>query len=651
MLVFFDILALGDKHVLALKQHERRKILERVIRCDPGRAELAEYQIIRFSSSDAPAKLRDLLTECILARGEGLIIKPADEPYFNFENTRIFQSCSIKLKKGSIANLGDEGDFAVVGATYNAAKAKDYNIPHLQWTDFYIGCLENKDDVLREKAKPRFVVVTIVSLSNRILKALLCSGNVLTSPYGANSHFDLRIEKGTTKGRKPAVIFTNPPVVEIRCFAFDKEGNTGFWTMRFPQVTKLHADRTFLDVVSFQELQQMAERAKAEPQDEAGERLRWIKLLEAADPRGIAVDASTPSTCSSVASGRQKVFLIREDTVERQLQATNSDVMNVHAPSFSSDHVRCVSSSRSSAKSGMESDYRLSPPASAILTSIRNSSRSGKRMQERGSESPIQPSKRQKVTGSFEKTCLHSLAINEPTMTVLKGQRASSRPLLDITSNSSNTPTAPIGGEYLSKTELKTFETTPATTLTERKGCVRPYPTPPDADGSTRGSGAMAPAQDSVLHSGPGTLMETPLNEVSKAAVNFSACQHALASCPFTNCSFLLTPYTGEIPRLIEYLLPSHGANFIRDPQLWLDLERFPKRCAITGNKIRKLVLVEPTKRHETVQIFKAIEKLGLVSGGKREWVEVYDWRLLQGLETAKKMRYDLWRHFWIGAA
>jgi DNA ligase 4 len=57
----------------------------------------------------------------------------------------------------------------------------------------------------------------------------------------------------------------------------------------------------------------------------------------------------------------------------------------------------------------------------------------------------------------------------------------------------------------------------------------------------------------------------------------------------------------------------------------------------------------------ETVQIFAAVEKLRLVNGGKREWVEVYDWRLVESLskieDTSNNMRYDVWRHFWIGAA
>ena len=63
MLMFFDILALDEKRVLGLKQHERRQLLERVIRCVPGHADLAEYQTICFSSPGAATELRNILPD------------------------------------------------------------------------------------------------------------------------------------------------------------------------------------------------------------------------------------------------------------------------------------------------------------------------------------------------------------------------------------------------------------------------------------------------------------------------------------------------------------------------------------------------------------------------------------------------------------
>ncbi len=70
-----------------------------------------------------------MFAKCIVARQEGLVLK-ADDPYFSFgASRRRFGSCPIKLKKGYLTDFGDVGDFAVVGARYDAGKAKAYNIP------------------------------------------------------------------------------------------------------------------------------------------------------------------------------------------------------------------------------------------------------------------------------------------------------------------------------------------------------------------------------------------------------------------------------------------------------------------------------------------------------------------------------------------
>jgi DNA ligase-4 len=673
MLMFFDILALDKEQVLGLKQHERRRLLDSVIRCIPSRADLAEYQIIRFSSPHAAAELRSVFAKCITARVEGLVMKPADEPYFNFENSRTFRSCYIKLKKEAIGAFGDVGDFAIVGAAYDSVKAKTYMIPCLQWTDFYIGCLENKDEILRANAKPRFVVITTVSLSQQILEALMRTRHVVSLPYGTTDHFDLRIENGVEQGRKPSVIFTNPPVVDIRCFAFDKEGNTGFWTMRFPTVTKMHADRTYLDTVSFLELQRMAKIHKIVPEDEAGEELKWIKLLEATDPRGIAADASTQYTSSSAPttpsprrrfledSGRRKVFLIREDTAGRQQQVPDSDILIADASLLTVDHV--PSSTTSVGSHMMMGGRRLRHLVSVSSIAVQNTGRSSKRTADASSESPVQPLKRQKASDSPKSSCLHSPALDKPLITIPKVPPNLGRPLSDITNSSLKPYTSPNMSKLFSIAQNNTFKATAnhAGELTKRKsylGIGLPYPTPPAVDCSSSASGGghhvieNSPPSSRPRPGNNSKLLETPLERSSELN---GICQQASASCIFINCSFLLTPCIAGMPQLTEDLLPSHGAHFILDPQIWLYSYKFPERCSFIGHKLRKLVLVEPRNAQETAQIFKEIQCLNLVkSDGKREWVEVYDFRLVEyvsKMEMGKRMRYNVWRHFWIGAA
>jgi DNA ligase 4 len=104
--VFFDILALDEFPVLCFKQCERRKLLEDLIHCNPGHVELSEYQLIHFSAPHAAAELRQMFAKTIYGRDEGLVLKPADEPYFNLDSSREFRSCCIKLKKLYIGNLG-----------------------------------------------------------------------------------------------------------------------------------------------------------------------------------------------------------------------------------------------------------------------------------------------------------------------------------------------------------------------------------------------------------------------------------------------------------------------------------------------------------------------------------------------------------------
>ena len=661
MLMFFDILALDEEQVLGLKQHERRRLLERVIRRVPGRADLAEYQTIHFSSLGAATQLRNLLAKCITARGEGLVMKPADEPYFNFENSRTFRSCWIKLKKEAIAAFGDVGDFAIVGAAYDPIKAKTYRIPSLQWTDFYIGCLENKDDILRTGVKPRFVVVTTVSLSRRILGALMHTYYVVSLPYGTADPFDLRIENGVNRGRKPSVIFTNPPVVDVRCFAFHREGNTGFWTMRFPTVTKLHGDRTYLDTISFLELQRMAEIHKTLPEDEAAEELRWIKLLEAADPRGVAVDASTQNTSSSAPttpsprrrllkdSGRYQAFLIREDTAERQ-QVPDGDIVVADTSPLAVDHVL---SSTNFVRSPTIDDRQSSHLVSLSTISVQNRGRSSKRTRDASSESPVQPLKRQKISDSPKSSYLPSPAVDEPPIIIPKVPPDLSRPLSDITNSSTEPCTSPKVSKWLSTIQKHTFEATANHDgeLTKRKiysGTGSPCPTPPDVDGPSSAPGGHYVTENSPHSSRPGNNSNDPETPLERNPWKYGVCQQAFTSCLFINCSFLLAPCIAGMPRLTEDLLPSHSAHFILDPQLWLGSD-------FIRHKIRKLVLVEPRRAQETVQLFKAIQDLKLIkSDGKREWVEVYDFRLVEcvsKMEMGKRMRYDVWRHFWIGAA
>ncbi|OAA75501.1 ATP dependent DNA ligase domain protein [Akanthomyces lecanii RCEF 1005] len=301
MMVYYDIFLLDDQSLMDVVHSERFKLLEKVIHCERGIAALVQREILDFRHSMAASALRKAFAKVVIERGEGLVLKP-DEPYIIIGDNGQTTSCRcIKLKKEYIGAFGDVGDFAIVGAGFHAARAKAHRIPNLKWTHFYVGCLNNKEEVRRWDHRPEFTVVCAVELSEALLRSFLALGELSAVPRAENTSTKLTIPAGIQCPVGLTVAFTNPMVVDLRCFSFDKPGNIGFWTPRFPAVTKLHTDRDYTDVVTFDELQALAIEAVEKPElEDSQENLHWIAKLEGADPRGIAVDAVSQATASTM---------------------------------------------------------------------------------------------------------------------------------------------------------------------------------------------------------------------------------------------------------------------------------------------------------------------------------------------------------------
>jgi hypothetical protein len=58
----------------------------------------------------------------------------------------------MKLKKDHIPGLGDNLDFCIVGAGFDADYARDGGKAQQgqKWNTWHVGCLENKSDVLED---------------------------------------------------------------------------------------------------------------------------------------------------------------------------------------------------------------------------------------------------------------------------------------------------------------------------------------------------------------------------------------------------------------------------------------------------------------------------------------------------------------------
>ncbi|KAM0346925.1 hypothetical protein ACHAPU_005265 [Fusarium lateritium] len=303
MIIYYDIILLEDQSLINLRHSERFKILSNLIRCRKGWAELVPRQVVDFGQTLGASTLRKIFAVTILARKEGLVLKP-DEPYFDFtDQRRKFSSCCIKLKKEYIGNFGDVGDFAVVGARYDSTKALTYRIPGLKWTHFYVGCLDNREAVKRWNEKPEFTIVNVVELNEMMLKEVVVYSNTDSVAPEENDALSFKLAQGVEQGSPPTVVFTKPLVFDLKCFSFDRVGNTGFWSLRFPSVTKVHFDRDFTDTISFEDLQALAKDATTATElEDSQENLEWIAKLEAADPRGIAVDAVSQLTVTTIST-------------------------------------------------------------------------------------------------------------------------------------------------------------------------------------------------------------------------------------------------------------------------------------------------------------------------------------------------------------
>ncbi len=201
--------------------------------------------MIAFHYPGADERLREAFARAISQRWEGLVLKGCDDPYFSRDKC----SSSIKLKKDYIPGLGDTADFVILGGLRNHEEVAALGTGKLWWSLFHIGCLENKDDVLRFAAKPKFRIVDIVDkhgISKESMIHLNRHGYFSSVPFSESiPEFDVISEP--ERRLRPTELFKHPFIVEIVGAGFDKPANAGY-----PRVLKIHEDHSFRDITNFQ---------------------------------------------------------------------------------------------------------------------------------------------------------------------------------------------------------------------------------------------------------------------------------------------------------------------------------------------------------------------------------------------------------------
>ena len=285
MIFFYDVLMIDDEPILERPLFERRVYLERLIRPIMGRVGVADSWNLDFSKPNAAEELCGHMANAFARRWEGLVMKPADESYFGNGSSGAW----IKLKKDYIPGLGDTADIAVIGASYDQSAHKQTAISNLKWTHFYLGCLFNRDEVMKG-AKPYFAVIDMVSYGLRPddLKTLNQIG--VFSAIDANSPFAQATYKYHMVSTLPkmAVVFKKPFVLEVMGGGFDKPSDSDWYTLRWPRVLKIHEDRDWKEAVDLEQLQQLALEARTAPVDDIREEIeQWMEKLGHVNKRTI----------------------------------------------------------------------------------------------------------------------------------------------------------------------------------------------------------------------------------------------------------------------------------------------------------------------------------------------------------------------------
>ncbi|KAK3325535.1 hypothetical protein B0H66DRAFT_588289 [Apodospora peruviana] len=687
MIVYYDLLMVDDESLLAVRQSERFGRLKHLVAEVPGRSALVKRQIIDGSRPSATSDLRRAFAECITARHEGLVLKP-DDPYFDFDTSRRpYSCCAIKLKKEYVGNFGDIGDFAVVGARFDAAKAKTYGTPRLKWTQFYVGCLDNKDEVLRFHRRPRFVVTNVVELNATQLNTFLTFVNPVSVPEAENDSISLRIEPGIDDGKRPSTIFTDPPVFDLRCFSFDKVGNTGFWSPRFPVVNKIHCDRTYRDTLSFSELQDMAIKEKElPPPDDSQELLGWIAALENADPQSsLIVDASSQATTATTESTIQTLTSPSIASASQNPLAVSSPLPMEQTRTLPEPYIRPQAEVRAAVPGAPPTPPRSSAiQASETITPTRTADKTGSALVRQKKRSYESLDVTEKNNTSPGRTKVRRCSGDQTAATGTTGVSQVSVSTVSSSSNSQREPISDIRASSLRRNSvIRRSCTGTATGVPPRLGGVDSMYQPnlekfPAAAASTSGqpgSLALPTSTSSHVNSVPAaTKIATPptSSDLSRAAAPPRAapppttatttthsevpdnkatavvdeqtapaavaagrcCKYLRNLCSLAGCSLLLSPCIADYPWVTEDLLSCHGVReYIRDPRGWL--VRDSDGRVKTTTERRLVILVDARRKEPTKTFLNLVGDTGLTyRTGERRWIEVYDWRVLEGLRT-----------------
>ncbi|KAM0818809.1 hypothetical protein AB5N19_04622 [Seiridium cardinale] len=639
MIIYYDILLIDDDSLLTTRQSDRFRRLESLITPREGHAALVQRQMIDFRKRDAAKQLEDVFVKSSLAREEGLVLKPND-PYVNFgSGSKHYASCAIKLKMAYLEGMGDVGDFAVIGASYDATRAKELKIEGLKYTHFFVACLQNPKQATAETAKPSYIVTNVVTLNEALSKYFKIYCNPPAVPLSENTYSVLDF-RGLGTPDRPKDIFPDPPVFDVYSFSFDKPPNSGMWTMRFPQVSKIHLDRSYLDVLSSEKLQEAALNATKSPEmEDSQENSLLLSRIKRADPGRKSADYDSQATASPVST-------VSATTSMRSTE-DNTQEYDILNPIF--EHTPAISNS----KRGL-----ITPPRSTTVN----------------------------VVGAAD--AAENVSANESTDTSSRNRKRTSQSMKDLSpykkakmpsksTTANTTKRKPLGARDANDSQRSTRST-------RSRRSESPLPTLGEIETTPPTEGYLPSSVNGSFH----TANETPSSPLRRTprkkknaevepvdstkdrtpqAVHGCAHVGSESECAFVNCNFLLAPCISNYA-WTQDLLRGHGIlDFAVDPATWeipsLSGVSPRSRGSIPGwangkknTRVRKICLVEVRRPGATDEFMKKIEAAKLTrSNGKRDWVSVYDWRILEDITSMESgvasKGPECWRSRYVGIA
>ncbi|KAE9968920.1 hypothetical protein BLS_005608 [Venturia inaequalis] len=594
MIVLYDLLLIDDDPILRRPYSERREQLTKVMTKRIGHAITADRIEIDFSKPDAKETLCNQFAAALHLRMEGLVLKPLQMPYFSLagDDNSNQRSYIIKLKKDYLPEFDGERDvqdFAVIGASYDPKLAQKSNIGELEFTTFHLGCMINKKDVARFDQRPVYRVVDAIDLHQCIppaeLRILNECARFQSIPFvreddrlrdAEDIGFDLVLDR--TPSSKIKVILIEPIVVEVLGSSYEKPSNKAYYMLRHPRILKVHLDRSWKETVSFDELQEEADKALKLPQDESTESKKMSQNVK--DVLGRFRSQSEQDRVQRSTS-RLKATAIPATTV-RTTQSSHSDSPCVRRQQGSSNlrdqpHVLV----RVDTAELCLGEVQTTDPALKLSGSDLKVASGSLPKPKSSAVASISKSGNLKRPKSHRKRASDEILEPRPTKTIVLGTRTpprGQRTLTDITNDKS-------------------------TRIVNRS---------PPAFPIVRATGERKAVIPKIASKRPSITCSWP-------------------DCPFANAVVYLSPCIRGQSWVADDLLTCHGTERATDLEHWLrDNAKQPSLGSVIAESaawpsMQKIVLVESRREEATRALVEEIRKVGL-----RDEVIFFDWRFLE---------------------